>query len=303
MPIARLAVAITFLMASISAALAWGEDGHSIVAEIAQRRLSREAADVIAQILNPQQDRPAYALPSLASFSSWADDVRNPNPEHPEKAHPESINWHFVDIPLGSQDTDVKYDPSRDCKNDEKKGDCVIAELARLQNELRCATGTRQQEALKFAVHFVGDVHQPFHTVLDAQGENLTSVHILFGGQICDKATCLIHDEWQLLHTVWDVTIIAKTFFSWGSYVEDLEAGWLTKPEAKNDIEDDPVNWANDAHVIARKFVVSDGASLFNNYYNDAHNAVDQQLGLAGLRLARYLNKTLSSKQCPVPVQ
>jgi hypothetical protein len=57
--IARLALATTLLTASISNALAWGEDGHSIVAEIAQRPLTREATDAIAGILNPQQNRPA----------------------------------------------------------------------------------------------------------------------------------------------------------------------------------------------------------------------------------------------------
>jgi hypothetical protein len=284
-------------MTSISNALAWGEDGHSIVAEIAQRRLTKEAADAIAGILNPQQDRPAYALPSLASLSAWADDVR-----YPGTAHPESYNWHFVDIPLGPPGTpDYTFDTGRDCKSNEHSGDCVIAELDRLRNELRCATGLKQQEALKFAVHLVGDIHQPFHTVLEAQGENLASVHVLFGGKICDKVTCFIRDEWQVLHYVWDVTIIAKTFYSWGSYVDYLEAGWLTTADAKNDAKDDPVDWANDAHVLAKKFVVNDGASLFNGYYNDAHKAVDQQLGFAGLRLARYLNKAFSSKQCPVP--
>src|SRR4051812_6976093 len=152
-------LATALLVFSVSSALAWGEDGHSIVAEIAQRRLSKEAADAIAGILDPQQNRPAYSLPSLASFSAWADDVR-----YPGAAHPESYNWHFADIPLGPTGTDFTYDPVRDCKS-EARGDCVIAELARLQNELRCATGTAQQEALKFAVHFVGDIHQPFHTV------------------------------------------------------------------------------------------------------------------------------------------
>lgn len=150
-------------------------------------------------------------------------------------------------------------------------------------------------------MHFVGDAHQPSHTVLEAQGENLVSVHVLFGGKICDKITCFVRDEWQNLHCVWDTTIITKTYYSWGSYVDDLEFGWLTTIAAKNDSKDDPIDWVNDAHAIAKKFVVNDGASLFNGYYNDAHKVVDQQLGLAGLRLARYLNYVFCSKQCPVP--
>jgi hypothetical protein len=289
----RVCLAITLLMFTAPDALAWGQEGHSIIAEIAQRRLTKEAAEAIAEIINTQQSRPSYSVTSLASLASWADDVRYPGTEHPE-----SYNWHFVDIPLGPGGTDYTYDPNRDCKSG-PKGDCVIAELARLRNELRCATGQKQFEALKFAVHFVGDAHQPFHTVLEAQGENLVSVHVLFGGKICDKITCFIRDEWQNLHYVWDTTIITKTFYNWGSYVDYLEAGWLTTADAKNDSKDDPVDWTNDAHLLAKKFVVSDGESLFNGYYNDAQKVVDQQLGLSGLRLARYLNNTFGSKQCP----
>ena len=41
----------------------------------------------------------------------------------------------------------------------------------RLKTELRCADSQAAKiEALKFAVHFVGDIHQPLHTVADAKG-------------------------------------------------------------------------------------------------------------------------------------
>jgi hypothetical protein len=275
----------------IQQAYAWGPEGHSIVAQIAQRRLTPQAAEAIGRILNPTNDRPAYTLPSFDSFASWADDVRDP-----KGPHPESFNWHFVDIPLGPPGTENAFDAGRDCQN----GDCVVGELARLRNELRCEKGEKQLEALKFAVHFVGDAHQPFHTVLEAQGGNLVSVHVLFGGKICETMTCLIHDEWQNLHAVWDSTLINKTVFDWGAYVDSLEAGWLTSPAAKNDHKDDPVEWVNDAHVLAKQFWVSDGSSLFPDYYKNASKVVDQQLALAGLRLARYLNDVFSSTECPV---
>jgi hypothetical protein len=47
---------------------------------------------------------------SLASISSWADDVRD--------ARPKTYNWHLVDIPL-AVDT---YDPGRECKPDPLRG-------------------------------------------------------------------------------------------------------------------------------------------------------------------------------------
>ena len=116
-----------------SDAWAWGEEGHSIVAEIAQRRLSLNAAQAITQILRANPNATAYTAPSLASVSTWADEVRY-NGAKPN----ETYNWHFVDIPR----QDTRYDLATECpKEKPEQGDCVINELARLKNELRCSTG------------------------------------------------------------------------------------------------------------------------------------------------------------------
>jgi hypothetical protein len=120
---------------SAGQAWAWGQEGHSIVAEIAQRRLNAQALDHVRALLKGA---------SLASVASWADDVRG--------ARQDTYNWHFVDIPLA----DDTYDPSRDCKLDPHKGDCAVAELARLKRDLVCApTDEIKAEALKFTVHLL----------------------------------------------------------------------------------------------------------------------------------------------------
>src|SRR5262249_4357419 len=59
-----------------TSAFAWGQEGHSIVGEIAQHRLTPSASAAVAQILGNGV--------SLASVSSWADDFRAAN--HPETA-------------------------------------------------------------------------------------------------------------------------------------------------------------------------------------------------------------------------
>src|SRR4051794_26327152 len=81
-------------------AWAWGQEGHSIVAEVAQRRLEPEPSRKVKAILGGEV--------SLASVASWADDVRG--------ARPETYNWHFVDIPLAAD----AYDPARDCRPGDK---------------------------------------------------------------------------------------------------------------------------------------------------------------------------------------
>src|SRR6476659_3224431 len=112
----RLVAVMLWACSLTSQAGAWGQEGHSIIAEIAQRRLSAEAAAAVEKLLGKGH--------SLASVSTWADDVRH--------ARPKTSNWHFAGIPIGSD----SYRPDRDCKPDASKGDCIVAEIDRLKTEL-----------------------------------------------------------------------------------------------------------------------------------------------------------------------
>src|ERR1700719_1433669 len=93
---------VVIVLASITRAWAWGPEGHSIIAEIAQRRLTPETTRAIEGLLGRGH--------SLAAVASWADDYRD--------THPETASWHFVDIPLASD----QYDPSSQCVNN----NCVV---------------------------------------------------------------------------------------------------------------------------------------------------------------------------------
>jgi hypothetical protein len=84
----KLVLACLVQFALLAQAHAWGPEGHSIVAEIAQRRLTPEAATKVREILGENA--------SLASIASWADDHR--------ALHLDSADWHFVDIPLAADD-------------------------------------------------------------------------------------------------------------------------------------------------------------------------------------------------------
>jgi nuclease S1 len=265
-------------------AWAWGEDGHSIVAEVAQQRLSEPAAQLVRTLLKGR---------SLASIASWADDYR--------ASHPATANWHFVDIPLDV----ATYDPARDCKLDKDTGDCVIAELMRVQKDLRCATGEAQAEALKFAVHFVGDIHQPLHAVKEKQGGNDIQVDVFMRGLATSPAATAAHTPVNF-HKAWDETLIQRTAWSWGAYVDRLENDWLkTSQEAK--AEDPATNhtpidektliaWAEETHRAAQKVWYWRPADdvLDDRYLRDVLPIMDRQLGIAGLRLARFLNNAAS---------
>lgn len=264
------------LAASIADALAWGQDGHSIIAEIAQRRLSNEAAKMVEEVLGRGH--------SLASIASWADDYRS--------LHPETAGWHFVDIPIGSD----QFDPKTECAND----NCVIAQLDRLKRDIRCAdTMQLKNEALRFAVHFVGDVHQPLHTVADARGANGIPVDVYMHGLTCTGACQPAHIHTNL-HAAWDSVLIERTVWDWGAYVERLENGWLTSEEARGADGGSPLDWALESHQAAQtlwNLTPSDGV-LGDDYFHKVLPILDRQLGLAGLRLARFLNEGYASTAC-----
>jgi hypothetical protein len=263
-------------------AFAWGPEGHSIVAEVAQHQLSPQAMTMVERLLGRGR--------SLASIASWADDVRGERPEN--------YKWHFVDIPLAVR----KYDMNKYCKPSDT-GDCAVKELERLKNDLRCASGESKVEALKFAVHFIGDLHQPLHTVAEAKGGNDVKVDVFMRGLKC-TGTCTPTRVSTNLHAVWDEDLINNAVWNWGVYVDRLEAGWLQGDDAKKSGTDGgtPAEWAEETHAYAPIVWNARPADnvLDDRYFRDMLPILDRQLGVAGLRLAKFLNDAYGSEQCPL---
>jgi S1/P1 Nuclease len=250
--------------APIHEAAAWGASGHSIVAEIAQRRLHPRALQAVKKLLGGEK--------SLASIASWPDDIT--------LLRPDTTNWHFVNIPYDATD----YVPARDCA-DTPKGDCVINAIARSRAVLADARAPARQraEALKFLVHFVGDVHQPLHCA-DRNDAGGNKVAVTFFGTSMS------------LHAVWDYGIIDKHTFDWGQYVDEIERDSVAGKDLARLQGGTPVQWALEAHKLAVDvvYVLPEDLKLSDDYYRSARPVVDRQLALAGVRLARLLNEILA---------
>jgi hypothetical protein len=263
------------LFASIDTAYGWGEEGHSIIAEIAQRRLDASASNLVSALLGPNS--------SLAAVASWADDMRS--------AHPETANWHFVDIPRDSSE----YDEARDCASS-PAGDCIVKELARVRNTLACSADVdAKRDALRFAVHFLGDIHQPLHAIKEQRGANLVKVQGEIHGATCQSQCQLGGQDSANLHMVWDTTLIRRTFYDWGAYVDRLEQAWLKTEGFQLRLSGEtPVDWAMQSHALApliwNDALVPPDGTLSDSYYKAVLPILDQQLALGGLRLARFLN-------------
>jgi hypothetical protein len=257
-----------------SSVFAWGSEGHSITAEIAQRRLTPEAAAAVERVLGR-----GY---SLASVASWADNVRGQRPE--------TYNLHFVDIPVAVS----TYDPAKHCAP-LPGGDCVIAELDRLKTQLACApTAALKLDALRFAVHFIGDTHQPMHTVDEEKGANGIKLEVEMRG-LRLSARMTPEKKASNLHALWDSDLIRETVWDWGAYVDRLEGGWLKANEDK--AGGTPLDWALQSHAVAAQVwpLTPEDRKIGDDYYKKVLPLLDQQLGLGGIRLARFLNEAYAA--------
>jgi hypothetical protein len=111
-------------------ALAWGSEGHRIVAEIAEQYLEPATARQVRELLAIENTT------TLAQVSTWADEIR------PQRR--ETARWHFVDIPIHPPaGTPSAYDAERDCS----RGDCVVAAIERFEAVLRDRSAPPRQRA------------------------------------------------------------------------------------------------------------------------------------------------------------
>jgi hypothetical protein len=139
-------------------------------------------------------------------------------------------------------------------------------------------------EALKFIVHFVGDIHQPMHAVGEAAGGNGIPVRFL-GSYSCGPHRCN-------LHVVWDSSLILHAGLSREEYAH-REEELITTEKLVPQATGTPQQWANESVRLAQAAWATEGSDLDERYYAEQIKVVDRQLALAGLRLATLLNATI----------
>lgn len=252
------------LLGPWSPAWAWGEAGHRIVGELAEARLTPAARAAVGELLAGEAD------PSLAGVSTWADEVRGKDP-----AWRWTAALHFINFQQG----DCRYQPQQQCP----EGKCIVAAITRFSHELvdRDAPAQRRLEALKFLVHFVGDLHQPLHAGLksDRGGNDFQISYQRMG--------------WNL-HSVWDSLLIGSTKLDWPDYLAERIAP-LPAPEAALLAETDPAAWALEScTIIHREDFYPPRHRINREYLERMRPEADQRLRLAGERLGALLNRLLA---------
>jgi hypothetical protein len=261
MRIALAAVAVALVTLPSEAVHAWGEAGHRAVAMVAAIRLTPVSAKAVATLLRGQ---------SMADAANWADDVRN-------TTHPHTTSWHFTNIPI----TSSGYRRSRDCA----RGNCVIAAIERQAATLSDRTKPRAEraEALKFLIHFIGDIHQPLHT-----GDNGDR-----GGN--EVAIAMVGDA-RNLHAAWDFGVMQAQGVGTKALVAAAEA-WLDTQTEATVAGGSVVSWAEESQRIARDIVyrqVRGDKAIVGAEQVEALRIIEQRIAQAGVRLAAVLNRAVA---------
>lgn len=247
-----------FLAAVLAAfpTLAWGPEGHRVVAEIAEQRLSPSARANVNELLKGH---------SLASVSGWADQVR--------RTRPQTKAWHYVDIPLEAD----SFNAQRDCPHD-----CIVRAINFCVAELRNPDISRpaRVQALMWLVHLAGDISQPLHTTERAGDRGGNTVAVTFYGRR------------ENLHQVWDSGLLEFSGSTERELVAELSKLAATLP-AESFSDHSAADWANESHALARKHAYADLPAdlvLLSAYEAAELPVAKLQLARAGARLAAVLN-------------
>ncbi len=287
----RLAIPAVLLALFVAAPVAaWSALGHKLVGELAQRHLSATANAEVARLLQGEAD------PTLAGVATWADDLRNQDPESFRR----TSRWHYVNLSSDS----CRYAPERDCKD----GECVIAAIEAQRAILadRSQPLEARRDALKFIVHFVGDVHQPLHAnSRNDQGGNRFQVSL----RTDIEPEAYARDRYvgglmgTNLHSVWDYYVLAERGLDLQQYADRLDREpW---PPVMDASAATPAAWASESCGLAEARRIyptaADGQEqhkLDSRAYSDKHRALaEQRIRIAAYRLATLLNDTLGQPQ------
>jgi hypothetical protein len=262
----RLCLGIALLCLWLPAgALAFGDEGHEIVALIADHYLKSDVRARVNALL--ATDQSGLTDRSMAAESTWADRYR--------ERHRKTQDWHYVDIEI---------DASTSAHGQ------LVARIEQFRAELSDPATSPQERliALQFLLHLIGDLHQPLHTA-DDHDHGGNQIEVIAQGERRGS-----------LHHYWD-TVFVERLGQDAATISQLLMAEITPDQRAGAMRGSPASWAMESFEIARVEVYGQlppggphGVRVLDGkYVHDATITVGHQLQRAGLRLAQVLNEAL----------
>jgi len=314
-----LGVALT-LLASLSSAFAWMDDGHMAVAYVAYEHLNKplQARATALLKLNPYYSKWLARIPQDAPpekknemifmiAATWPDEIKEPGTGYRNDPHSKNGDltgpdlklagrnlgysdklchkyWHFVDTPFSTDGTPLPPIPTPNAQTQ------IAIFRATLASD---ATDKLKSYDLVWLLHLVGDVHQPLHCSTrvshsDPQGDQ--------GGNKVKICTVSGECGSNELHAFWDgVPGTDRDITSAMKYGEALHAAesplsrnldvaaWIAESfnDTKQDVYTGPIQQGDGPFTITA------------DYQKAAEKIAQERVALAGLRLANVLKEDL----------
>lgn len=248
-----------------STVYAFGQNGHRIIAHIAESHLQDAVKERVMRI--------SHGLP-LASMATWADEIRVD--EKWDKAKP----WHYISVDHKNELKQYQHS---------SRGDVVKALLqfeAILKEE--DVKGQELWQALAFYIHFVGDIHQPLHV-----------------GRRDDKGGNTVKVKWferpSNLHAVWDYGMIDRqrlSFTEYASFINNPSAAAIKQWQGSDywDWVHEAIDYREDVYRFGSDNARRKTPKLGYGYMYQHKPYLDTQLLKAGVRLAGKLNQIFGAR-------
>ena len=254
---------IFMLLFLFTDAFAWGTTGHRVIAEVAERNLTKRAQRKLHKIIGDQK---------LAYWANWPDNIKADT----TGVWKPTERWHYVNV---SPQSNIKqFTDSLKAQ----QGPNIYTQIKVLSDQIKDKKTSPQDReiALRFLIHLAGDAAQPMHVGrIEDLGGNRIKLNY-FGAS-------------TNLHSLWDSKMVDFEKYSYTEYARVLDV--KSKEEVKTIQLGTLEDWLYDSQKAANRiYANSKPDSNYSYDYNYKFQPlVERQLLYGGLRLAKILNEVL----------
>jgi len=266
-----------------SSAFCWNDFGHMVVASIAERQLTFNAKQKLLKLL---QIGGTPKTNELLTAACWADDTKTR----------ENGLWHYINYHFRTDGKSTTLGPLE--QN-------VVWAIQKFSADLKRAStpDAEKADALRYLLHFVGDIHQPLHCV--ARDTDDFPEGDRGGNEFKITSPKGMNPAPRNLHFLWDMGCgeflqVDRPLNATGrdEISEAAELAIKLNPDSqmmKLVETSDPNAWAKEGLTLAKKTVyrLDEGAEPSAAYLQEGRKTALRQVALAGYRLGRLLNSLL----------
>jgi hypothetical protein len=300
---------IFVLLTSQSAALAWDDTGHMVVAYIAYSKLTPAAKARVDKLLIPPPVPPGVKYPDRGfvfycnrnydpvMIANWMDDLRDNSLSDPLKP------WHFINFnPIFDGIPAQPIKPDKENVLERVKWCAMMIDKGKNFEKTPSKSDDKASaEFLGYLIHLVGDLHQPLHCTTRYSPSHPNGDA---GGNLFPINT----PHAKNLHSFWDAAgglfgfdkvarppegDVADTHKKISQYATMVMKAFPASPAQEWQVMI-PEQWVKESNDAARNIGfmnIVEGGEPTKEYINNAQRQAAKRLAFAGYRLAELLNR------------